>query len=95
MFRSSGQPDTKPRVFSSQASLVLIYRPTKGMKGRQTPTFASIDRSVTFLSRWKTQMSLASLLCLFLKPCFVIQRRAADVLDVPRKMPGHWIVDGL
>ncbi|GFX57607.1 hypothetical protein TNCV_2675931 [Trichonephila clavipes] len=33
MFRSSGQSDGKPPVFSSQSSLVLIYRPTDGMKG--------------------------------------------------------------
>ncbi|GFV50206.1 bestrophin homolog [Trichonephila clavipes] len=32
MFRSGGQPDVKPPVLSSQASLVLIYRPTEGMK---------------------------------------------------------------
>ncbi|GFT34350.1 DDE_3 domain-containing protein [Trichonephila clavipes] len=32
MFRSSGQSYTKLPVFSSQASLVLIYRPTEGMK---------------------------------------------------------------
>ncbi|GFW19840.1 uncharacterized protein TNCV_3561431 [Trichonephila clavipes] len=30
MFRTSGQSDAKPPVFSSQASLVLIYRPLKG-----------------------------------------------------------------
>ncbi|GFV42572.1 hypothetical protein TNCV_3719051 [Trichonephila clavipes] len=29
MFRSSGQSDAKPPVISSQAGLVLIYRPTK------------------------------------------------------------------
>ncbi|GFY00190.1 uncharacterized protein TNCV_2835471 [Trichonephila clavipes] len=33
MYRSSGQSDVKSPVFSSQASLVLIYRPTEGMKG--------------------------------------------------------------
>ncbi|GFV19499.1 hypothetical protein TNCV_3664311 [Trichonephila clavipes] len=33
MFRSSGQSDEKTPVFSSQACLVLIYRPTEGMKG--------------------------------------------------------------
>ncbi|GFU95588.1 hypothetical protein TNCV_3332551 [Trichonephila clavipes] len=27
MFRSSGQSDAKPTVFSSQESLILIYRP--------------------------------------------------------------------
>ncbi|GFT86257.1 hypothetical protein TNCV_3258011 [Trichonephila clavipes] len=32
MFPSGGQFDSKPPVLSSQASLVLIYRPTKGMK---------------------------------------------------------------
>ncbi|GFV95040.1 histone-lysine N-methyltransferase SETMAR [Trichonephila clavipes] len=32
-FRSSGQSDVKPPEFNSQASLVLIYRPTEGMKG--------------------------------------------------------------
>ncbi|GFV83335.1 hypothetical protein TNCV_1900611 [Trichonephila clavipes] len=30
MFRSGGQSDAKPPVFSSQASLILIYRPTEG-----------------------------------------------------------------
>ncbi|GFS59909.1 HTH_Tnp_Tc3_2 domain-containing protein [Trichonephila clavipes] len=33
MFRSGGQSGTKPPVLSSQASLVLISRPTEGMKG--------------------------------------------------------------
>ncbi|GFW71637.1 hypothetical protein TNCV_2548501 [Trichonephila clavipes] len=33
MFRSSGQSDEKPPVFCSQESLVLIDRPTEGMKG--------------------------------------------------------------
>ncbi|GFW61364.1 uncharacterized protein TNCV_4136821 [Trichonephila clavipes] len=33
MFRSSGQPDAKPPVFSSQASLVLIYRSTEATQG--------------------------------------------------------------
>ncbi|GFW41684.1 hypothetical protein TNCV_9221 [Trichonephila clavipes] len=33
MFRSGGQFDVKPPVFSSQASLVLICHPTEGMKG--------------------------------------------------------------
>ncbi|GFT67989.1 hypothetical protein TNCV_713611 [Trichonephila clavipes] len=33
MFRSSGQSDAKPPVFSSQESLELIYLPTEGMKG--------------------------------------------------------------
>ncbi|GFX73519.1 uncharacterized protein TNCV_2342241 [Trichonephila clavipes] len=33
MFRSNGQSDTKPPVLSSQTSLVLIYRPSEGMKG--------------------------------------------------------------
>ncbi|GFV64616.1 hypothetical protein TNCV_3181121 [Trichonephila clavipes] len=32
MFRSGGQSDAKPSVLSSQASLVLIYRPTEEMK---------------------------------------------------------------
>ncbi|GFW37780.1 hypothetical protein TNCV_4629851 [Trichonephila clavipes] len=32
MFRSSGQPDTKPPVYSSQTSCVLIYRPTEGSR---------------------------------------------------------------
>ncbi|GFV39801.1 hypothetical protein TNCV_1043841 [Trichonephila clavipes] len=32
MFRSSGQPDAKPSMFSSQASLALIYRLTEEMK---------------------------------------------------------------
>ncbi|GFT21672.1 hypothetical protein TNCV_617751 [Trichonephila clavipes] len=32
MFRSSGQSDAKLPVFSSQASLVLIYKPTEGIK---------------------------------------------------------------
>ncbi|GFW10986.1 hypothetical protein TNCV_4459611 [Trichonephila clavipes] len=31
MFRSSGQYDAKPTTFSSQASLVLIYRPIEGI----------------------------------------------------------------
>ncbi|GFV65587.1 hypothetical protein TNCV_778731 [Trichonephila clavipes] len=34
MFRSGGQSDAKPSMFSSQASLVAIYQPTEGMKGR-------------------------------------------------------------
>ncbi|GFV57880.1 transposable element Tcb2 transposase [Trichonephila clavipes] len=33
MFRSGSQSDAKPPVLSSQESLVLIYRPTEGMKG--------------------------------------------------------------
>ncbi|GFU42317.1 hypothetical protein TNCV_4554751 [Trichonephila clavipes] len=33
MFRSGGQSVVKSPVFSSQASLVLIYRPPEGMKG--------------------------------------------------------------
>ncbi|GFW76665.1 hypothetical protein TNCV_4943821 [Trichonephila clavipes] len=33
MFRSGGQSDARPPVLSSQASLVLIYQPTEGMKG--------------------------------------------------------------
>ncbi|GFT07750.1 hypothetical protein TNCV_1213601 [Trichonephila clavipes] len=32
MFRLDDQSDAKPPVFSSQASLVLIYRPTAWMK---------------------------------------------------------------
>ncbi|GFV13081.1 hypothetical protein TNCV_4714061 [Trichonephila clavipes] len=32
MFRAGGQSDMKPPVFSHQASVVLIYRPTEGMK---------------------------------------------------------------
>ncbi|GFS60141.1 hypothetical protein TNCV_2826631 [Trichonephila clavipes] len=35
MSRSGGQSEARPPVFKSQASLVLIYRPTaEGMKGR-------------------------------------------------------------
>ncbi|GFU49989.1 hypothetical protein TNCV_2362671 [Trichonephila clavipes] len=35
MSRSGGQSEAKPpQCFSPQASLVLIYRPTEGMKGR-------------------------------------------------------------
>ncbi|GFV19997.1 hypothetical protein TNCV_3739801 [Trichonephila clavipes] len=30
---ASGQSDAKPQELSSQTSLVLIYRPTEGMKG--------------------------------------------------------------
>ncbi|GFT98462.1 hypothetical protein TNCV_4625881 [Trichonephila clavipes] len=33
MLRSSDPSDEKLLVFSSQASLVLIYQPTEGMKG--------------------------------------------------------------
>ncbi|GFV90054.1 hypothetical protein TNCV_73351 [Trichonephila clavipes] len=33
MCRCFGQSYAKPPVFSSQASLLLIYRPTEGMKG--------------------------------------------------------------
>ncbi|GFV24398.1 hypothetical protein TNCV_2005811 [Trichonephila clavipes] len=33
MFRSGGQSDAKSSLFSSQASLILIYRPTEDMKG--------------------------------------------------------------
>ncbi|GFY05154.1 hypothetical protein TNCV_3270261 [Trichonephila clavipes] len=33
MFWSSGQSEAKLPVFSSQASLILTYRPTEGMKG--------------------------------------------------------------
>ncbi|GFX30643.1 hypothetical protein TNCV_4861671 [Trichonephila clavipes] len=36
MSRSGGQSDAKPPLSSSQASLVLIYRPTEGMKDRVT-----------------------------------------------------------
>ncbi|GFS85595.1 hypothetical protein TNCV_2794331 [Trichonephila clavipes] len=32
IFRSGGQPDVEPPVLSSQASLVLIYRPTEGQR---------------------------------------------------------------
>ncbi|GFX11893.1 hypothetical protein TNCV_2996771 [Trichonephila clavipes] len=32
IFRSGDQSELKPPVLSSQASLVLIYRPTEGMK---------------------------------------------------------------
>ncbi|GFV33103.1 hypothetical protein TNCV_509421 [Trichonephila clavipes] len=34
VFRLGGQSDAKSPVFGSQASLVLIYRPTEGIKGR-------------------------------------------------------------
>ncbi|GFX91257.1 putative LOC100569746 [Trichonephila clavipes] len=34
MFRSGGRSDVKAPVFSSKASLTLIYRPTEGIKGR-------------------------------------------------------------
>ncbi|GFX29412.1 hypothetical protein TNCV_3997881 [Trichonephila clavipes] len=34
MPRSCGQSEAKPPVFSPQASLILIYRPAEGMKGR-------------------------------------------------------------
>ncbi|GFU16939.1 hypothetical protein TNCV_1772201 [Trichonephila clavipes] len=33
MSRSGGQSEAKPPVFSPQASVVLIYQPTEGMKG--------------------------------------------------------------
>ncbi|GFW79391.1 hypothetical protein TNCV_2477981 [Trichonephila clavipes] len=33
MFRSDVLSEAKPQAFSSQASLVLIYRPSEGMKG--------------------------------------------------------------
>ncbi|GFV91033.1 hypothetical protein TNCV_1249151 [Trichonephila clavipes] len=33
MSESGGQSETSPPVLSLQASLVLIYRPTEGMKG--------------------------------------------------------------
>ncbi|GFU44464.1 hypothetical protein TNCV_1505921 [Trichonephila clavipes] len=32
MFRSGGQSNVKPSVFSSQTRLVLIYGPTEGLK---------------------------------------------------------------
>ncbi|GFT97377.1 hypothetical protein TNCV_4838111 [Trichonephila clavipes] len=32
--RRYGQPEAKPPVFSPRASLVLLYRPAEGMKGR-------------------------------------------------------------
>ncbi|GFV13600.1 hypothetical protein TNCV_68031 [Trichonephila clavipes] len=35
LFRSRGQSDAKSPVFNSQASLVLIYRPTKEMSSYQ------------------------------------------------------------
>ncbi|GFV67753.1 transposable element Tcb1 transposase [Trichonephila clavipes] len=44
MFRSGGQSDVKPPVLSSQASLVLIYRPTEGMKGRIGLAQPELDR---------------------------------------------------
>ncbi|GFV71721.1 hypothetical protein TNCV_3535091 [Trichonephila clavipes] len=34
MFQSSGQFDAKPPVLSSQASVVLIYRPTEKLNGQ-------------------------------------------------------------
>ncbi|GFU89157.1 hypothetical protein TNCV_2896051 [Trichonephila clavipes] len=34
MSRSGGQPEAKPLVFCPKASLVLIYRPTEGMRDR-------------------------------------------------------------
>ncbi|GFV28032.1 hypothetical protein TNCV_187081 [Trichonephila clavipes] len=37
MFRSSGQSDAKAPRFSSQASLVLIYRPAEEMKRLSRP----------------------------------------------------------
>ncbi|GFU01636.1 uncharacterized protein TNCV_1521771 [Trichonephila clavipes] len=40
MFRSGGPSEAKPPVLSSQASLVLIYRPTEGMKGWRLPAWA-------------------------------------------------------
>ncbi|GFS89948.1 hypothetical protein TNCV_506781 [Trichonephila clavipes] len=33
IFRSGGQSEAKPTVLSSQAMLVLIYRPIEGMEG--------------------------------------------------------------
>ncbi|GFV74842.1 hypothetical protein TNCV_1040801 [Trichonephila clavipes] len=36
MFRLGGQSHVNSPVFSSQASLILIYRPTEGVKGRVT-----------------------------------------------------------
>ncbi|GFV60292.1 hypothetical protein TNCV_3469281 [Trichonephila clavipes] len=33
MFRSSGQPNAKPPALGSQASVLLIYVATEGMKG--------------------------------------------------------------
>ncbi|GFS82922.1 hypothetical protein TNCV_1568101 [Trichonephila clavipes] len=50
MFRFSGQPTVKPPKISSQASLVLTYRPTKGSEqlSRPCPAWGLNNRPVAW-----------------------------------------------
>ncbi|GFX60858.1 hypothetical protein TNCV_1311511 [Trichonephila clavipes] len=55
MFRLGGQSDTKPPVLSSQASLVLIYRPNEerpGFDARCHQTPSEYTRSTCSLNQW-------------------------------------------
>ncbi|GFT54252.1 hypothetical protein TNCV_2467591 [Trichonephila clavipes] len=47
MLGSSGQSDVTPPVLNAQASLVLIYRRTEGMKGLEFDHRGVADRCVT------------------------------------------------
>ncbi|GFX12877.1 hypothetical protein TNCV_1976151 [Trichonephila clavipes] len=63
MLRSSNQSDVKPPVFSSQAIVILIYRPTEGMKVLSRPCLARYlnpgpvawKRDALPLSHWASQ----------------------------------------
>ncbi|GFV96918.1 uncharacterized protein TNCV_4351311 [Trichonephila clavipes] len=50
MVRSSGQYDVETPVFSSQADLVLIDRPTEGMKSSDSQTFKGCGNPVVKVS---------------------------------------------
>ncbi|GFX71026.1 hypothetical protein TNCV_505961 [Trichonephila clavipes] len=50
MFRSDGKSDVKLQLFSSQASLVLFYRPTEGMEGLVNLSQPEASCSAVFLS---------------------------------------------
>ncbi|GFX27501.1 DUF1758 domain-containing protein [Trichonephila clavipes] len=71
MSRSGGQSETKLLVFSPQASLVLIYRPTEGMKG-----WIDLD-----LPEDRTQD-----LCYFLKISKKLKRIETDIWKIVLKL---------
>ncbi|GFV37365.1 cullin-4A [Trichonephila clavipes] len=59
MIPSSGQSDAKPPVFSSQANLVVIYRPTEDLKGWVDLAHPGLEpRTCDVEARYTTTQSL-------------------------------------
>ncbi|GFY01648.1 hypothetical protein TNCV_2608311 [Trichonephila clavipes] len=65
MFQSGGQSDVKPSVLSSQASLVLIYRPISGLRDERLSRLAQPENGV----EWKGELLRMPHLASVANPC--------------------------